>query len=140
MTDDLSRVLREAQEAAQDATVPFVERLASRIGMHASAAAVFGDPVERDGVTVIPVAKVRWGFGAGSGRGLDEGSDGEEELGEGSGGGGGVMASPVGYIELQDGQATFHRVKEPAAYVPVILAGCAGAWLVFRGLAKLLRG
>ncbi|WBL37178.1 spore germination protein GerW family protein [Tepidiforma flava] len=139
MTDDLARVLREAQEAASSASASFVERIAARIGLHASAAAVFGDPVDRDGVTVVPVAKVRWGFGGGAGRGIDgDGDDGD--IGEGSGAGGGVMASPVGYIEIQDGQATFHRIKDPASLVPVILAGAVAGWLTFRGLAKLLRG
>lgn len=139
MTDDLSRVLREAQEAASSATESFVERLAARMGIHASASAVFGDPVDRDGVTVIPVAKVRWGFGGGAGRGIEEGSV-SGEVGEGSGGGGGVMASPVGYIELQGGQATFHRIKDPASIVPLVLAGAVAGWLTLRGLAKLLRG
>jgi uncharacterized spore protein YtfJ len=139
MTDDLSRVLREAQEAASSASDSFIERLASRLGLHASASAVFGDPVDRDGVTVIPVAKVRWGFGGGSGRGIEEGSE-AGEIGEGSGGGGGVMASPVGYIEIQDGQATFHRIKDPASLVPLVLAGAFAGWLTLRGLAKLLRG
>lgn len=139
MTDDLSRVLREAQEAASSASDSFIERLASRLGLHASASAVFDDPVDRDGVTVIPVAKVRWGFGGGSGRGIEEGSE-AGEIGEGSGGGGGVMASPVGYIEIQDGQATFHRIKDPASLVPLVLAGAFAGWLTLRGLAKLLRG
>lgn len=139
MTDDLSRVLREAQEAASSASDSFIERLASRLGLHASASAVFGDPVDRDGVTVIPVAKVRWGFGGGSGRGIEEGSE-TGEIGEGSGGGGGVMASPVGYIEIQDGQATFHRIKDPASLVPLVLAGAFAGWLTLRSLAKLLRG
>jgi len=139
VTDDLSRVLREAQEAASSASASFIERLASRLGLHASASAVFGDPVDRDGVTVIPVAKVRWGFGGGSGRGIEEGSE-TGEIGEGSGGGGCVMASPVGYIEILDGQATFHRIKDPASLVPLVIAGAFAGWLTLRGLAKLLRG
>jgi uncharacterized spore protein YtfJ len=138
MTDDLSRVLREAQAAASGAADSFVERVASRLGLHASASAVFGDPVDRDGVTVVPVAKVRWGFAGGSGRGIEEGSE-NGEIGEGSGAGGGVMASPVGYIEIQDGQATFHRIKDPAAIVPLVLAGAFASWLTLRGLAKLFR-
>ncbi len=38
----------------------FLERLAEKLGMHATAATVFAPPVERDGVTVIPVAKARF--------------------------------------------------------------------------------
>ena len=50
----------------------FVTALADRIGASANAKVVFADPVERDGGTVIPVAKARWGFGAGGGRTMRE--------------------------------------------------------------------
>jgi uncharacterized spore protein YtfJ len=139
MSDDVSRVIREAQEAASGAAASFVERIAARLGLHASASAVFGDPVDRDGVTVIPVAKIRWGFGGGSGRGV-EGDSETGDMGEGAGAGGGVMASPLGYIEIQDGQATFHRIKDPASLVPLVIAGAFAGWLTLRGLARLLRG
>src|SRR5690606_34414305 len=54
--------------------------LAERVGTTARVETVFGEPVERDGVTVIPVARARWGFGGGTGA-----RSGEE--GEGAGGG-----------------------------------------------------
>lgn len=50
---------------------------------------VFGEPHEKDGVTVIAVAKVLGGAGGGGG----EGPGGE---GKGSGGGFGMVARPVG--------------------------------------------
>jgi len=104
---------REAEQAAADERLG---KLAEAIGGSASAKAVFGEPVERDGVTVIPVARVRYGFGAGSGRGGGrrrgrKGDEGDEEQ-FGSGGGGGLQASPIGYIELQDGRARFVRVDD----------------------------
>ncbi len=139
MTDDLSRVLREAQAAASGRGDTFVELLAERIGVRAAAGAVFGTPVEREGITVIPVAKVRWGFGGGSGRGIEEGSE-TGEIGEGSGGGGGVAASPLGFIEIKNGAAEFKRTHDPASAVPVIIASGIAAWLCLRGLKKLLRG
>ena len=37
----------------------FVASLAEKLGATARAATIFGDSVERDGVTVIPVAKAR---------------------------------------------------------------------------------
>ncbi len=138
MPDDLSRVLREAQEAASGRGSEFVERLANRVGLQAGANAVFGDPVEREGVTVIPVAKVRWGFGGGSGRGIEEGSE-TGEIGEGSGGGGGVAASPLGFIEIRDGRAEFKRAHDPVSAVPVIIASGVAAWMCLRGLRKLVR-
>jgi uncharacterized spore protein YtfJ len=50
---------------------------------------VFGDPYEKNGVTVIPVAKVQGGAGGGDGEGPDGTS-------KGSGSGFGVNARPVG--------------------------------------------
>ena len=63
-----------------------------------------GQPVERSGVTVIPVAKATWGFGGGSG-----GEAGKE----GAGGGGGGFVAPLGYIEVRESGAKFKRIRDP---------------------------
>jgi uncharacterized spore protein YtfJ len=139
MSDDLSRVLREAQEAASGRTEDFVQRLADRVGLRAGTHAIFGQPVENDGVTVVPVGKVRFGFGGGAGRGIEEGSE-TGEIGEGSGGGGGASASPIGFIEISDGRAEFRRINDPMSAVPIILASAFAAWVALRGLRKLIRG
>jgi uncharacterized spore protein YtfJ len=131
MDDSLEAAKDKARAAAGSG---FVEQLAERVGGRAAVTAVFAEPVVADGITVIPVAKVRWGFGGGGGRGR-----GDEGEGEGSGGGGGVAASPLGYIAIEDGMATFRPIRDPAALLPVILAGAFGAWLVLRALARLLR-
>lgn len=89
-------------------------RLAERLGATAAASAVFGTPVEGDGVTVIPVARVRWGFGGGSGRGKKDDSD-------GFGGGGGVQAAPVGYIDVRGGVASYRRINDPLRYIVALL-------------------
>ncbi|MGD8486166.1 MAG: hypothetical protein PVH07_05950, partial [Chloroflexota bacterium] len=82
----------EAHAEAEDMAgkVPrLLEGLAERLGASAGASAVFGDPVERDGVTVIPVAQSMVGTGAGGG-GQAEGPD------SGLGAGGGALTRPVG--------------------------------------------
>jgi hypothetical protein len=55
----------EAIAAAAGPGNTLLERLAERIGGRAKAEAVFGAPVQHGEVTVIPVARVRWGLGAG---------------------------------------------------------------------------
>ena len=60
--------------------------LADRLGKGARAAAVFGEPVERDGVTVIPVAKARWGLGGGVGTDGRASATAEAAGGEAAGG------------------------------------------------------
>lgn len=97
------------------------ESLAERLGRSAQAAAVFGQAVERDGVTVIPVARARWGMGGGSGF-----RPGREDTGVG--GGGGAVTSPVGYIEIRDGESSFKPIVELKVILGLGLA--AGALLL----------
>ena len=49
----------------------------------------FGSPIERDGRTLIPVARVSFGYGLGFGRGVGTGH-GDHGQGEGAGEGGGL--------------------------------------------------
>lgn len=138
MDSELSRVMREAEQAATGRASSFLEGLAERLGFHARAGAVFGDPVEKGGVTVIPVAKIRYGFGGGSGSDTkDEGEGSKHD--EGSGGGGGLTASPLGFIEVREDSAEFKPINDPMAAVPVILASAFAAWVVLRGLRRLVR-
>lgn len=55
---------------------------------------VFGDPYEKNGLTVIPVAKVMGGAGGGEGEGA-------EGTGHGSGAGFGVAARPAGMYVIR---------------------------------------
>src|SRR5919108_3410240 len=68
---------------------------------------VFGDPVERNGVTLIPAAKVRGGGGGGS-----------DNVGNG-GGGFGISAKPAGAYILRGDQVTW----EPALDLNRIILG-----------------
>ena len=112
------------QEAKQVAARPgFTEQLAERVGASARASAVFGEPVESQGVTVIPVAKAKWGFGGGSG-----GREGQE----GAGGGGGTVVSPVGYIELHAGEARYRGIHARARIGAAVAAGGLAAAIAFR--------
>jgi hypothetical protein len=54
----------------------FLERLADKVGSNVRASVVFGERVERDGVTIIPVARAWWGFGGGSGANSQAGGPG----------------------------------------------------------------
>ena len=134
MTLDYSDATHDAEKAA----TTLLDRVANRLGNYARSETVFGDPVTQDGVTVIPVAKVRWAFGGGAGAGSDDGKEGED-YGEGGGGGGAVSAVPVGYIEIVGGRAEFKPIKDIAGTWPALLAGAVAFWIAMRGLRGLFR-
>ncbi len=60
---------------------------------------VYGDPYEKDGVTVIPAARVTGGAGGGGGQ--DPGG------GTGTGGGFGLRARPVGAFVISHGEVSW---------------------------------
>jgi uncharacterized spore protein YtfJ len=77
----------------------FLESLAERLRSTASVEAVYGQPIHAEGRTVVPVARVAYGFGGGAGEGkaVEAGKPGS---GSGIGGGGAVRATPAGVLEL----------------------------------------
>lgn len=118
------------EASAAHASVTLLERLAEKLGGRASVTAVFGEPITRDGVTIIPVAEVRFGFGGGAGREV-----GATKTGGGGGGGGGARAKPLGYIEIRDGTTTYKPTRDPWVDVVVPVA----ALLVGAALPKAVR-
>ena len=152
---DYETALGEARRAGGGGPIDsFVERMAERLSGKASVSAVFGEPIERDGLTIIPVARVRWVFGGGAGSGpiaVGPGKDvtepsepigGEQPtptMSSGSGGGGGVTADPVGYLEIGPDGASFVSITPVMPSPGLLLAGGATAALVLRGLARILR-
>jgi uncharacterized spore protein YtfJ len=115
--------MNEGQQADQEA-IPggvdssFLDRLTEQLEMGAHAGAIFGDPVEREGITVIPVARARWGVGGGAASQLNA-------RGTGTGGGGGVMITPAGFIQICEGQAKFKAIRPPVLIGAVVVGGFA---------------
>jgi uncharacterized spore protein YtfJ len=75
---------------------------------------VFGEPYERDGMTIIPAARIGGGAGAGGGEGSQ--ADGS---GSGSGAGFGLSARPVGAFVVRDGELEW----QPAIDVTRVILG-----------------
>jgi uncharacterized spore protein YtfJ len=119
MADPLEEAKRAAEAGAADDKF---SRLVEALGGTASAQAVFGAPVEKDGVTIVPVARVRYGVGGGGGRGAGRrrrGAEDAEQVGHGQGGG--LQAAPVGYIEIRDGQTSYKRIADPVRPLALVL-------------------
>lgn len=117
---------------ASSPTATLLERLSQQLTTSATAQAVYGTPIERDGITVIPVAQARYGFGGGGGSGSKTGG----ATGGGMGAGGGVSLTPVGYIELRDGRSSFRPIRP--SVLPLVAVSGAIAWLLLRSLPRLL--
>jgi uncharacterized spore protein YtfJ len=106
--------------------------MAELVGAKASVGAVFGEPIRHGDLTVVPVARVRWGFGGGGGRADDPATG----AASGSGGGGGVAAAPVGYLEIAAGEATFRPIRDRYPSPVFLVATGVTVAIVLRALAR----
>ena len=96
-----------------------LEEVFKSIIEHAGAKTVYGEPVSVDGKTVLPVATIRYGFGVGSGAK----ADGEH----GTGAGGGLIAKPLGVVEITQSQTRFIPIVSSRALVIAVGVGvCLG--------------
>jgi uncharacterized spore protein YtfJ len=102
-----------------------VEKLVESLGAQLATSTVYGAAVERDGVSVVPVAVARLGFGGGSG--MDP-----RKQQEGEGGGGFGSVAPVGYIELKDGRTRFVPIVHPARMAALFLVAVLAALAIAR--------
>lgn len=126
------KAFKQAEGAAEGGAAGLMASLVDRIGARAGVSAVFGEPVEKDGRTVITVAQSMWGSGAGSGM--------SEESGYGSGGGGGAATRPLGYIEISGSGAQYVPLQRPWQDARLIIAWAIAIWLLSRALNRILRG
>jgi uncharacterized spore protein YtfJ len=101
---------------------------------------VYGDAVHHGDTTVIPVASVAVGFGAGGGRGpgvmrsAPTGPPDPETRGdaEGAGGGGGVRMTPAGVLEIGPNGTRFIRFHPLAPLFGIGAIGLGIGWLLGR--------
>src|SRR5262249_54046711 len=102
-------------------------RVGETVGQKALVSTIFGEPVEREGVTVIPVAKARFGFGGGGGSGSRQGDE-----GAGGGGGGGGAVGPIGYLQGRPRPADVRRHFTPTDLLAVVTAASVAALTIKR--------
>ena len=105
-----------------------LERLGDSLGSTATVKSVFGEPIQQDGRTVVPIARVAYGFGAGGG-----GGDKTGKHEEGGGGGGGVRAFPAGALEITSAGTRFIPFMNARSLIAAFGAGLLlGALLIGR--------
>lgn len=109
------------------------DAIGERIRVTAGTQTLFGEPQVVEGRTIIPVAKLRYGFGAGGGEIERETTDGVEVEQGGGGGGAGVAATPMGFLVITAAGERFVPVRPAAWQMALVwLAGFAIGWVVAR--------
>ncbi len=99
----------------QEDPVVNVEEVLNQARDNLTVKRVFGDPIERDGVTMVPVAKISGGGGGGAGQD-DEGSS-------GGGVGYGLKAEPVGAYLIKDGDLLWRPAMPPVDVTKIVVTG-----------------
>ena len=98
-----------------------LQKMGDTLGSTATVKSVFGEPIHANGKTIVPVAKVAYGFGGGAGAGKDGAN--LDRQGEGGGGGGGVRAFPAGALEITEDRTRFVPFVDPAWLGAAFAAG-----------------
>ena len=96
--------------------------LSERLAGSANIKSVFGEPVTVGERVIIPVARIAYGLGGGSGK------HGEKSQ-EGAGMGGGAAAIPAGVWEISAAGTRFIPANANRKLAVAVLVGfCAGLW------------
>ena len=107
---------------------PFLPEFVERARDVFSVRRVFGDPIEVDGVIVVPAATVSGGSGGGGGT--------EPDGRQGSGSGFGLHARPAGALVIRDGDARWEPATDPERR---IVAGTIVATVAILSVRSLLK-
>jgi uncharacterized spore protein YtfJ len=109
----------------------FLKDAVEKMRSSGTATTVFGPPRKENGRTIIPVAKVSYGFGGGYGSAAQKGKAGPKQRGakpstngdSGLGGGGGMRIIPAGLFEVGASGARFLPVRGSMTTTALTLAG-----------------
>lgn len=88
---------------------------------NASVKRIYGEPIQAQGKTIIPVAKVAYGFGGGAGKPHHKNGDNSDV--EGGGGGGGAVAAPYGVLEVTPDGTKLIRFSDARKTIGAIALG-----------------
>src|SRR5690349_6496623 len=110
-------------------SLTLLQSLHESLSTRAQVKSVFGEPIVAGDKTIIPVAKIAYGFGGGTGSG---GLEIKTARGEGGGGGGGVGALPVGVFEVGPNGTQFIPISDKKKLLGTLLLGAGLGLLLDR--------
>ncbi len=108
-------------------SLSLLQSLHENLSSRAQVKSVFGEPITAGDKTIIPVARIAYGFGGGTGSG---GLEIKTARGEGGGGGGGVGVLPVGVFEVGPRETRFVAIGDKKKLLATLFLG-AGLGLLF---------
>ena len=121
----------QSEKAFSEQYNEVLEQLYNKIESSAKADVVFASPQRHNGLVVIPVAKVGWRFGSGTGTSRPKE---QKEAQKGMGVGGTMSVSPIGFIEVKEGTAKFRPIVAFDSLLKMQLIG----GLIALGVVSLL--
>ncbi len=108
-----------------------------RLQNAANVKSVFGDPIEAQGRTLVPVARVCYGFGGGRSKSEPNDEGGEDSPSSGGGAGGGAVARPLGVLEVTaEGTRFIPTPGNGKLYGGIAVGVLLGLWLGRRRKSK----
>lgn len=123
-----------------------IDNLVNCLGENATIKKVYGDPIEANGKTIIPVAQMTFGLGGGrvqnkqdkASTDIEDQSNGEgkEASKKKSSGGGGVSIKPKGIYEITDQDSRFIPANQNRRLQLAGFIGFAICYLFFRRKRK----
>ena len=126
----MSSVIDERHAAGYAAMT--ADQTLDRVARAARPDVVFGQPVERGDITIIPCCEVAMGMGMGGGSGTNPATTGAEtRRGEGIGAGGGASGRPVAVIVVSRGRVQVQPIVDATkvGLAALTTAGFALFWL-----------
>lgn len=106
----------------------FLESMPERLQRGAQVSTVFGDPISVQGKTIVPVARVGYGFGGGVTR---KDAQGSEPAGGDTGGlGGGVGVVPIGIVEVTGQTTRFIEFGKSRKLISSFVLGCCLGYML----------
>jgi uncharacterized spore protein YtfJ len=117
----------------------FFQSIGEKIQGQTSISKVYGEPIETQGKTLIPVAKVTFGYGVGVGNvanSEDETNASHQTGAGGVGGGGGAVVTPIGILEITKENTRFIPIDDRKKWFQIFIAGFTTALFLRRLLKK----
>jgi uncharacterized spore protein YtfJ len=106
-----------------------------RLQTSAHVKTLYGEPIVAEGRTIVPVAKIAYGFGGGS-RGTNDEHHLSTDHADQGGGGGGVAAIPIGVVEVTEERTRFIAFDLTKKLAGALAIGLVLGMWIGRGRAR----